>query len=277
MSTAGSQSRPELQVTITSARSLRTTSFDISSNSFYRWLAGILVPDLCLEETALMRTATKKAGLELTLLVTPTTPQDRMKRIAEASEGFVYLVSLTGLSTWVHKDNSKIIKLPPNAAVPHLKIGDGNRRCDRRACGKSVTGTGTHQLAARGHSRHKVRGSRLWGLGTCPSALLNTGTCQGKTMLLNDHACPAVMMPALRMLAAGTSASQPGMQVSVVRAAMHLQLCPGGCLQAQELRSWGAEGVIVGSALVKALGEAASPQEGLEELARLAESIRAAI
>lgn len=43
-----------------------------------------------------MQAATKAAGLELTQLVTPTTPQDRMKRIAAVSEGFVYLVSLTG-------------------------------------------------------------------------------------------------------------------------------------------------------------------------------------
>ena len=58
--------------------------------------AGILVPDLCLEETEVMQSATKKAGLELTQLVTPTTPQERMKRIAAVSEGFVYLVSVTG-------------------------------------------------------------------------------------------------------------------------------------------------------------------------------------
>lgn len=58
--------------------------------------AGILVPDLCLEETDIMQSATKKAGLELTQLVTPTTPQERMKRIAAVSEGFVYLVSVTG-------------------------------------------------------------------------------------------------------------------------------------------------------------------------------------
>ena len=58
--------------------------------------SGILVPDLCLEETEVMQQATRKAGLELTLLVTPTTPQDRMKRIAAVSEGFVYLVSVTG-------------------------------------------------------------------------------------------------------------------------------------------------------------------------------------
>ena len=66
--------------------------------------AGILVPDLCLEETEVMQASTRAAGLELTQLVTPTTPQDRMKRIAAVSEGFVYLVSVTGnpsLLFWV--------------------------------------------------------------------------------------------------------------------------------------------------------------------------------
>jgi len=48
-------------------------------------------------------------------------------------------------------------------------------------------------------------------------------------------------------------------------------------LQAVELRKWGAEGVIVGSALVKALGEASSPEEGLQRMTTLAKSIRAAI
>lgn len=46
-----------------------------------------------------MQEATKKAGLELVQLVTPTTPQSRMKRIAEISQGFVYLVSVTGKPT----------------------------------------------------------------------------------------------------------------------------------------------------------------------------------
>lgn len=48
-------------------------------------------------------------------------------------------------------------------------------------------------------------------------------------------------------------------------------------LQAVELREWGADGVIVGSALVKALGEASSPEEGLQQMTMLANSIRAAI
>ena len=48
-------------------------------------------------------------------------------------------------------------------------------------------------------------------------------------------------------------------------------------LQARELRSWGAEGVIVGSALVKALGEADNPEDGLKKFKTLALSIREAI
>ena len=58
--------------------------------------AGLLVPDIPLEETDEIRVATSAHGLELVLLTTPTTPQERMKKIAESSQGFVYLVSLTG-------------------------------------------------------------------------------------------------------------------------------------------------------------------------------------
>ena len=45
--------------------------------------------------------------------------------------------------------------------------------------------------------------------------------------------------------------------------------------QAQQVVRWGADGVIVGSALVKALGEAASPEEGLARLDALAKELRA--
>lgn len=48
-------------------------------------------------------------------------------------------------------------------------------------------------------------------------------------------------------------------------------------LQARQIMQWGAEGVIVGSALVKALGDAATPEEGLQAMEKLAKSIRDAI
>ena len=49
-----------------------------------------------MEETAPIREAVQAAGLELTLLATPTTPEPRMRAIAELSQGFVYLVSVAG-------------------------------------------------------------------------------------------------------------------------------------------------------------------------------------
>jgi tryptophan synthase alpha chain len=56
----------------------------------------LLVPDLPMEETGPIRDAVQAAGLELTLLATPTTPAPRMRAIAELSQGFVYLVSVAG-------------------------------------------------------------------------------------------------------------------------------------------------------------------------------------
>ena len=47
-----------------------------------------------------------------------------------------------------------------------------------------------------------------------------------------------------------------------------------GLVQAQQVMSWGAEGVIVGSALVKALGEAPTPEAGLQAMKALAQQLR---
>ncbi|KAG6549108.1 hypothetical protein Mapa_009334 [Marchantia paleacea] len=60
--------------------------------------SGIVVPDLPLEETAKLRRLTGAVGLDLVLLTTPTTPKERMQAITEVSQGFVYLVSLTGVT-----------------------------------------------------------------------------------------------------------------------------------------------------------------------------------
>lgn len=66
--------------------------------------------------------------------------------------------------------------------------------------------------------------------------------------------------------------------LSVAATYVYLAECRVVCLlQAEKLVSWGAEGVVVGSALVRALGEAASPEEGLQAMRDLAHRIRAAI
>ena len=142
--------------------------------------AGLLVPDIPLEETGPVRDVAGSAGLELVLLCTPTTPAARMAAIAAASQGFVYLVSVAG-----------------------------------------VTGART----------------------------TNEGRVEGLIASLRGMTDKPV--------AVGFGVSGPA--------------------QAAQLRAWGADGVIVGSALVKAVGEAASPGEGLAALDALAREIRAAL
>ena len=60
--------------------------------------AGLVVPDLPLEEAERLSPLAATFGLDLVLLVAPTTPQKRMQRIAESSRGFTYLVSVTGVT-----------------------------------------------------------------------------------------------------------------------------------------------------------------------------------
>ncbi len=59
---------------------------------------GFIVPDLPLEEIAPLKRELKGSGLALILLCAPTTPEDRIKRIAKATSGFLYYVSLTGIT-----------------------------------------------------------------------------------------------------------------------------------------------------------------------------------
>jgi tryptophan synthase alpha chain len=60
--------------------------------------AGLVVPDLPLEEAEKLSTIAAAHGLDLVLLVAPTTPPQRMTRIHAASRGFTYLVSVTGVT-----------------------------------------------------------------------------------------------------------------------------------------------------------------------------------
>ena len=61
-------------------------------------LAGLVVPDLPLEESDDLDAACRTAGLALVRLVTPTTPPDRAAAIAKKSTGFLYCVSVAGVT-----------------------------------------------------------------------------------------------------------------------------------------------------------------------------------
>ena len=61
-------------------------------------VSGLVVPDLPLEEAEKLSEIAKSMEIDLVLLVAPTTPKDRMKKIAQTSNGFTYLVSVTGVT-----------------------------------------------------------------------------------------------------------------------------------------------------------------------------------
>ena len=61
-------------------------------------VCGFIVPDLPLEESADIREALEAKGLGLVQLVTPATPDDRLQTLCDVSRGFVYAVTITGIT-----------------------------------------------------------------------------------------------------------------------------------------------------------------------------------
>jgi tryptophan synthase alpha chain len=63
-----------------------------------RGVAGLIVPDMPAAEAAGLRAACDTAGVALVPLVAPTTPPEALERICAAARGFVYVVSVAGVT-----------------------------------------------------------------------------------------------------------------------------------------------------------------------------------
>ena len=59
---------------------------------------GLIVPDMPPDEAEPLKTPAEAAGLQLIFLLAPTSTADRRKFVARQSRGFVYYVSLTGIT-----------------------------------------------------------------------------------------------------------------------------------------------------------------------------------
>jgi tryptophan synthase alpha chain len=59
---------------------------------------GLIVPDLPPEESELVGAACARAGLALILFLAPTSSEARIRQVAERATGFIYVVSLTGVT-----------------------------------------------------------------------------------------------------------------------------------------------------------------------------------
>ena len=59
---------------------------------------ALLLVDLPPEETDEISAAMRESGINLITLLAPTTPRERMKRLAAVAEGYLYYVSMTGVT-----------------------------------------------------------------------------------------------------------------------------------------------------------------------------------
>lgn len=142
-------------------------------------VAGLVVPDLPLEEAAGLLHSAQDRGIDLTLLIAPTSSAQRIEAIAQSSQGFIYLVSVTGVTGMRSQMETRVSDLLKQIrAVTEKPIGVG------------------------------------FGIG----------------------------------------------EVS----------------QARQVREWGADAAIVGSAFVKRLGEG-TPEQGLSAIAEFCQSLKAAL
>ncbi len=89
---------------------------------------GVLVTDLPVEETNEYLRAMKACDLSPIFLAAPTSPDARLKRIAEASRGFVYAVSRTGVTgarQQLADDAQKLVKRLRRVTKLPIAVGFG--------------------------------------------------------------------------------------------------------------------------------------------------------
>lgn len=91
-------------------------------------VSGLVVPDLPLEEAAGLLKPASEVGIDLTLLVAPTSSPERIEAIARASQGFIYLVSVTGVTgirTEMHTRVGDLLQQIRNVTDKPIGVGFG--------------------------------------------------------------------------------------------------------------------------------------------------------
>ena len=59
---------------------------------------GLIVADLSMEEASTIHAACRAAGLDLILFIAPTSTEERRKTVAQLATGFIYCISVTGVT-----------------------------------------------------------------------------------------------------------------------------------------------------------------------------------
>jgi tryptophan synthase alpha chain len=59
---------------------------------------GFIIPDLPPEEAGPMMSLCEELGLAMTFLLAPNSPPERVQKVVQVNTGFIYLVSVTGIT-----------------------------------------------------------------------------------------------------------------------------------------------------------------------------------
>lgn len=89
---------------------------------------GFLIVDMPFEEQEQIRTFADAAGLHLIQLIAPTTPDDRLQRICSNASGFIYQISIrgvTGARTELASDAASLVERAKNCSDLPVALGFG--------------------------------------------------------------------------------------------------------------------------------------------------------
>lgn len=126
---------------------------------------GLIVPDVPLGESAPLRRASRKAGLELVLFATPGASRAHLREIASLTPGFIYAVSVLGTtgarSSVGPKALSLVRRVKRETSLP-LAVGFGISKPSHalafRAAGADgvIVGSGIVNIYSRHFSGRKI-------------------------------------------------------------------------------------------------------------------------
>ena len=99
---------------------LQAIASDCETSGVY----GLIVPDLPLEESGMLKDALEDSEVALIQLVSLTSPAERIEAIAKAAEGFIYAVTVNGItgarSSFTEDLEGHLEKLKATSSVPVL-------------------------------------------------------------------------------------------------------------------------------------------------------------
>ena len=142
------------------------------SNCKKAGIDGCIIPDLPIEEEGLIVNQLEGAGIELIRLVTMTTPKDRIQKIAQRGRGFLYTVTvkgITGVRNEFNRDLSTFLKSVKELSSIPILAGFGvstpeqvkklSRDCDGVVVGSKIVELFNEEKVSEiKHLIHSIKG-----------------------------------------------------------------------------------------------------------------------